>query len=200
MLAQFTQGFHPTGRLEEDVLRFLNLQGHIKIATHCAEVAKKASQLAEKFGCDPQKAEQAGYLHDVGKVIPYESSIEYARNQKVELLPVEISCPMIIHQKLSVVFAKEIFGITDREVLTAIECHTTLRGRATNLDKVVFLADKIVWDQNRIPPYYAEVMVALEKSLNAAILEYLNYLWKQRKKILVIHPWLVEAREELLQS
>ncbi len=34
---------------------------------------------------------------------------------------------MILHQKQSVCIAKELFNIKDREILSAIECHTTLK-------------------------------------------------------------------------
>ena len=55
--------------------------------------------------------------------------------------------PMIIHQKLSRVIAKEIFKVEDEEILNAICCHTTLRKHATKMDLVLFVADKIEWDQ-----------------------------------------------------
>ena len=64
---------------------------------------------------------------------------------------------MIIHQKLSKVIAKEIFKVDDEEILNAICCHTTLRKHATKMDLVLFVADKIEWDQNGAPPYLAEV-------------------------------------------
>jgi HD superfamily phosphohydrolase YqeK len=97
------------------------------------------------------------------------------------------------------VVAREVFGVTDSEILSAIDCHTTLKAKATLLDKVVFLADKIVWVQVEKPPYLSKVIKAMDVSLDAAILEYMNYLWERRDQIQVIHPWLREAREDLLK-
>jgi len=74
------------------------------------------------------------------------------------------------------------------------------RGNPTLLDKVVFLADKIAWDQDGSPPYLTEIITAMDVSLDNAVLEYLNYLWERRNQIKVIHPWLVEAREFLTQQ
>lgn len=104
---------------------------------------------------------------------------------------------MIIHQKLSKEMARDIFGIHDREILDAVGCHTTLRSSATRLDKVLFVADKIAWDQPGNPPYLAEITNEFDKSLEHASFAYINYLWQQREKLRVIHPWLRDAYYEL---
>jgi predicted HD superfamily hydrolase involved in NAD metabolism len=199
MLTSIADGLEITGEISEDVPRFLNLFEHQKTAEHCAAVALKAKKLAQRFNSDPVKAEQAGYLHDISVVIPNEKRVEFARNQMMALLAEEKQCPMIMHQKLSVVVARVTFGVTDSEILSAIGCHTTLRAKATCLDKVVFLADKIAWDQAGKPPYLGKVVKAMDTSLDAAILEYLNYLWERRAQLQVVHPWFIEAREELVQ-
>jgi predicted HD superfamily hydrolase involved in NAD metabolism len=200
MLNQYIGNFKNTGEISDDVPYFLVLLGYPKTANHCAAVAAKARELANKFGSDPFRAEQAGYLHDISAVIPNEKRIDFAQSQSVEVLGEEIIYPMIIHQKLSVVLAREIFGVTDNEVLSAIGCHTTLKANPTLLDKVVFLADKIAWDQDGSPPYLTEIITAMDVSLDNAVLEYLNYLWERRNQLKVIHPWLVEAREFLMQQ
>lgn len=105
---------------------------------------------------------------------------------------------MIVHQKLSSWMAHEVFGIHDPEVLSAIGCHTTLKAGASPLDKLVFVADKIAWDQAGQPPYLEVLQAALEHSLDAAALVYIDYLWAQRAQLRVIHPWLVAARNDLL--
>ena len=64
----------------------------------------------------------------------------------------------------------------------------------------MFLADKIAWDQDGRPPYASKLNKALEESLDAAVLVYLDYLWERRSQLQIIHPWLVDAREDLLQS
>jgi predicted HD superfamily hydrolase involved in NAD metabolism len=192
--------FQLTGKTAQDVFRFLGLFGYQKTAQHCAAVASKAKELAQKFDSDPSKAELAGYLHDISAVIPNDKRVAFARQQMVDVLNEEMQCPMILHQKLSVVIARDQFGVQDAEILSAIGCHTTLKAQATRLDKVVFLADKIAWDQAGKPPYLHEVTKAMEESLDAATLAYLNYLWARRDQIPLIHPWFVEARDKLLRS
>ena len=131
MLDDYFGEFTRTGVIPEDVPRYLGYFGYPKTAEHCAAVAAKAKWLAEMFDGDPLKAELGGYLHDISAVIPAEKRIRFAYSQKVDVLAEEEQCPMIIHQKLSVVIAREVFDITDIEVLRAIECHTTLKAGAT---------------------------------------------------------------------
>ena len=104
-----------------------------------------------------KKAAIAGYLHDISAIFPNEVRIVVAEEFGIEILEEERKFPMIIHQKLSRVIAKEIFKVHDEETLNAICCHTTLRKHATKMDLVLFVADKIEWDQNGTPPYLVEV-------------------------------------------
>lgn len=82
-------------------------------------------------------------------------------------------------------------------VLSAIECHTTLKASPSALDMVLFVADKIEWDQSGTPPYLDRIHHALQHSLEQAAFAYLSFLWEQREKLRVVHPWLKEAYEYL---
>ena len=95
MLDNYNVEFDQTGVIAKDVTRYFGLFGYTKTADHCAAVANKAKSLAIKFGCDLDKAEQAGYLHDISAVIPNDKRIEYARSQGIDILPEEIQFPMI---------------------------------------------------------------------------------------------------------
>ncbi len=190
--------FKPSGIISEDVPNFLKLFGQDNTADHCSAVAAKSIELAGQFSCDLSKAEKAGYLHDISAVIPNEKRIDFARRHSIEILPEEAQVPMVIHQKLSVVLANRVFGVTDFEILDAIGCHTTLKARPTELDKIVFLADKIAWDQDGSPPYLAIIIGALEESLDKAVFAYLNYLWQRKDKLKMVHPWLMESYEYFL--
>jgi predicted HD superfamily hydrolase involved in NAD metabolism len=196
-LAQLTARYENTGDLAEDVARFLTVNGHSHTAAHCASVAQEAARLAASFGVDTGLAAQAGWLHDISAVIPNEQRISAAQTWGLEVLPEEESFPMIIHQKLSVVVARELFPMTDDAVLSAIGCHTTLKANASALDKVLFVADKVRWDQTGVPPYFDELQAALTVSLDGAVLCYLQYLWERRHTLRVVHPWLVDAYRQL---
>ena len=199
MIKRYMCNFKATGAIVFDVPAFLMNFNCQTTAEHCTPVACKAKELATKFGCDPIKAENAAYLHDISAVVPVAKRVEFAEDQGIEILPEERRFPMIIHQKLSVVFAKKIFNVTDKQMLSAIGCHTTLKAEPSLLDKIVFIADKIKWDQEGIPPYLDKVERAMNHSLDSAVLAYLHHLWDSRHQLKIIHPWLVEALDFLKQ-
>ncbi len=186
-----------SGNLRTDMAAFLTTRGFPKTAGHCAAVAAEARRLAGRFGEDPARAEAAGLLHDISAPIPDAERIATAEAWGLTVLAEERAYPMIVHQKLSAVIAGEAFGVADPGVLSAIGCHTTLKAGASRLDKVVFVADKIAWDQPGDPPYLAEILAALERSLDAAAFCYLDHLYQRRATLRVIHPWMLVAWEEL---
>jgi len=189
-----------TGDTRTDMVALLTVHRCPGTREHSLEVADEALRLADRYGVDRRRAEEGALLHDVSAVWRSDVRLEVARALGVDILPEEAQAPMILHQKLSAVIARELFGVTDEEVLGAIACHTTLERGATTLEKVVFLADKIAWDQPGRPPYLDGLLEALDTSLDAAVLHYLQYLWDRRDALLVVHPWFVEAYEELSEK
>lgn len=196
-IAALTEGLTLTGELRRDVPAFLHRHGCPKTAAHSELVAAEARRVALRFGADPDLAEQAGWLHDVSAVFPTPERARVARDLGLEVLPEEEAFPMIVHQKLSVVLAREIFGVTSPEVLSAVGCHTTLKGGAELLDLVLFVADKIEWDQSGVPPYRDGLLAAMDESLEAAAFHYISYLIDGPGTLKVLHPWLKAAYDEL---
>ena len=191
---------HLGGDLPVDVTRFLTDLGCLATVAHSRDVAATAGRLALRFGACRGDAETAGWLHDVSAVIPMAERVAVARRWGVEVLPEEIGVPMIVHQKLSAWMAEHSFGVTDPQILSAIRCHTTLRRDAGVLDKIVFVADKIAWDQPGTPPYLAALEEALAASLDAAVCVYLDTLWQQRGSLAVVHPWFEAAYHQLCEG
>lgn len=160
-------------------------------------VGKEARKIAERYNANRDSAEIAGYLHDISAVFSNDIKIQVYLDLGIDVLPEEKIFPMIIHQKISKEMAKDIFYINDQEILNAVGCHTTLKKNSTLLDKILFVADKIKWDQTGKPPYFNQITQQLDQSLNHAAFEYINFLWTQRENLKVIHPWLKDAYYEL---
>jgi predicted HD superfamily hydrolase involved in NAD metabolism len=196
-LAELAAGVQLTGAVAQDAALFLTHHGRPDTAEHCGAVAAEARRVAELAGADAAAAETAGWLHDISVIIPNQRRIAAAEQLGIEVLPEEATFPMIIHQKLSAVIAREMFRIEDAAILSAIGCHTTLKAGATLLDKVVFVADKLAWDQPGHAPFHDEMRAALGRSLDQAALVYLRYLWDQRASLRVLHPWAQAAYFEL---
>lgn len=92
--------------------------------------------------------------------------------------------------------AREYFDINDQDILDAIECHTTLKKNAGMYDKVIFIADKISWDQKDVPPYYDLLKSKAMVSLDEACYFYIKYQF-ENSLLLMPHQWIKEAYEDL---
>jgi predicted HD superfamily hydrolase involved in NAD metabolism len=194
---EFTRSIHFTDDLRRNIYTFLYSNNCPMTADHSIKVGTEARRIAELFNADPEAAEQAGWLHDISAIFPNHERISVARELKIEVLPEEEIFPMIIHQKISKYMAQDIFKITDNDILQAVGCHTTLRAKSSLLDQVLFVADKIAWDQIGEPPYINELRENLKKSLIHGTYSYISYLWERKESLKIVHPWLREAYGEL---
>ncbi|MFB8638845.1 bis(5'-nucleosyl)-tetraphosphatase (symmetrical) YqeK [Enterococcus faecalis] len=181
--------------LKNEIKQYLVSKNCEKTYYHCMEVGEYAYQLGEKYLTSPEKVSIAGYLHDISAVYPNNQRINVAQKYGIELNEAEMAFPMIIHQKISKSIAKMDFGIEDNEILSAIECHTTLKKNYSDIDLVLFVADKIKWDQEGKPPYLDGLLQALNCSLENAAYFYIDYILK--RDIKVVHPWLWDAYNQL---
>jgi predicted HD superfamily hydrolase involved in NAD metabolism len=186
-----------TGDACKDAETLLTFHGFHKTLAHSRQVSQVAQLLAFQWGVDPLLAARAGWLHDISVIVPPEERIALAEAMQVDILSEERYYPMILHQKLSAVLARHLFKITSHELLSAVECHTTLKANASSLDKVVFIADKLKWDQAGDPPYLQSMLAGLELSLEAAAFSFLDYLWREKELLPVLHPWMVAAYVQL---
>lgn len=175
-----------TGRLEEDIKNLLEHNGKSATCAHVCSVAEANAGIAAQFGLDASSCRTAALLHDISAVIAPKDMLDYARQNGLELCEAELRFPFLLHQRISRIIAEDYFGVTDETILSAVECHTTLRPYASQQDMALFIADKIAWDQPGVPPFDAAVRAALEHSLERACLEYMTYM-ADNGKILYPH-------------
>ncbi len=125
-----------------------NLSAHRVL--HIRGVAIESRRLAIRYGCDPRKAYLAGYLHDCAKGFTKEENIRIAGKYKIDIPEEEWTLGnALIHSKVGAYFAREYFGVDDREVFDAIYYHTVGRPGMTLLEKIVFTADFIEPERNQ---------------------------------------------------
>ncbi|WP_106765904.1 bis(5'-nucleosyl)-tetraphosphatase (symmetrical) YqeK [Paenibacillus faecalis] len=179
--------------------RFFSRHNSLNTWEHCQKVAQEAKRLANVYHADPVIAEQAGWLHDIGTIVPNEEKIHICDQMNINILEEEREFPYILHQKLSRDMTTKVFGLTEPLLLNAIECHTTLRADIGLMDKVLFVADKLSWDNADAAPYIKEMRSKAVDSLEDAIMVYMDHVWRNREHMKVVHPWLIEAREVLIQ-
>ena len=109
---------------------------------HCLGVEQAAIDLAERFGVDVEKAGLAGLLHDYAKKLSDEEFL--ALIDKYALDPaLKDWGNNVWHGMVGIYKIQEDLGLTDPEILRAIEVHTVGSAQMSDLDKVVYVADYI---------------------------------------------------------
>ncbi len=98
----------------------------------------------------------------------------------------------VLHQFLGARKAERDFGITDGDVLSAIECHTTAKGDMTLFEKLVYTADSLSRDRDYAPiPELREIALDdFEKGFLAVLEHTFDKLSKKRNGI---YPLTLEA-------
>lgn len=203
IMEEFTElvrNFNFTGYIVTDAYEFLKTHHLAETAEHSKRVSLESKRLAQRYHSSEKKAEIAGILHDISAVFPAHRRLYIAKQLGIDILEEEKAFPMIIHQKISKVMARELFQVHDPAILNAIECHTTLKKDPSLLELIVFVADKIEWDQTGTPPYIEVLKKSLTVSLEQGAFSYIDYLWKQKDRLKVIHPWLAESYMDLKQK
>ncbi len=163
---------------------------------HVEEVADTAVWLAEVYNLNSEKVKLAALLHDISAIMSPQAMYELAKTRGFEIDAAEEKYHFLLHQRISRIIAHVDYGIDDTDILNAIECHTTLKKNASMYDKVIFIADKISWDQKGVPPYYDALKNKVQKSLEEACYYYINYQF-ENNLLLMPHQWIIEAYEEL---
>lgn len=108
---------------------------------HSLGVANCAKELAEKYGEDPDKAYLAGLVHDCAKCLSKEENEKYLNI--VKITDDEKINAKTWHAPIGEHLAKELFNISDSDILSSIRWHTLGKLEMTTFEKIIFLADKI---------------------------------------------------------
>jgi len=111
---------------------------------HILGVASTCRQLATRHRVDPDRAEIAGLLHDIGRRYTVDQLISMAEDADMAITEIALAKPgPILHGPIGALVAEQEFGVTDSDILTAIRLHTFGAEEMSALSKVVYLADKI---------------------------------------------------------
>ena len=165
---------------------------------HTQCVAKAARELAPRFGADPDRAELAGYLHDIFK------------EESDDVLLKTLGASDIIgdkdlagkhalwHAFAAGEYASEVLGL-DREICDAIRFHTSGRDGMTPLDKTLFLADYI--SEDRKYDDCIKVRKTAERDADEALLEGIKYtIAELLERNAVIDPRTLDAYNSCVRN
>lgn len=110
---------------------------------HTISVSFTCMAMAMRYGCDLDKAELAGLLHDCAKHYGDEEIVVKCKKQGIPLTDDELRAPMVLHAKYGAWLAAHKYNVLDEDVAGAIRWHTTGKPEMTLLEKIVFTADYI---------------------------------------------------------
>jgi nicotinate-nucleotide adenylyltransferase len=153
---------------------------------HTAYVVETAISLAARFGVDGRKARTAALLHDCAKYLPDRQLLRYADTEP-PMLP-------ILHAPAGADYARDVYGVTDPEILNSIRLHTTGDAHMTPLEKIIYLADMI--EPSRSFTGVDEIRKAgsLDEMMRLALS---RSIWYIKEKNNPIHPATLRALHDL---
>jgi len=159
---------------------------------HTLNVGILSAKLAAIFGVDTDKALIAGAVHDCAKELPIEVQRELAYKVSGDVFSEE----KLLHSPAGAYYARENFGIDDREILDAVTYHTTGKGDMSDLEKIVFLADKI--EPSRTYTDLTDIRAEALKDLDKAAAMCVKAVKaKFESKNMPIHPLTMAFMEQL---
>ena len=166
---------------------------------HTQAVATKALALADRFGLDGEAVRLAAYSHDLAAVVPRAELVGVAEAWRVPLSAEDRAIPQVLHGPIAAAVIEARLAVRDAAILDAVRYHTTLRCRATLLDKALFVADKIAFDPTTPRLDYLSAMESgLEQGLDAAAWAYLDFVVSHVEELgWRLHPHLVAAHADL---
>ena len=183
----------PEKTITENCIYLYDYYKKNEISEHVIRVGEKAVELGSRSNFKIDELMTAAYLHDISGVIDRKKYLDIVDMEKIEVCDEEKKYPLLLHQKISRNIAEKCFDIDSENVLSAIECHTTLKAHASLFDMIIFISDKLEWDQKDKPGYYDEVNNAIGLSIKDGVAKFLEYQMKNKESMLIIHPWLNNA-------
>ena len=111
--------------------------------THTLGVANTAQRLAPACGVDPLRARLAGLLHDCAKSMALDEMREMVSRSLPDLDEEELETRAILHAPAGMVMARDLFGVRDARILSAIRKHTVGDGEMSPMDALIYVSDFI---------------------------------------------------------
>ena len=115
---------------------------------HSLCVAEEAKRLAILYGEDPEEAYLAGLLHDITKNFSCDEHLNIFNEFGIILTDIEKASIPVWHGISASVYVKNIIGIENENIISAIRYHTTGKSNMSLFEKLIYLADFTSADRN----------------------------------------------------
>lgn len=158
---------------------------------HVLRVEQKSIELAKLYNVDIEKASIAALTHDYAKERADDEMIAWIKSHDFDLELIEYG-NAIWHGIVGASLVKEELGILDKDILKAIEYHTTGAAQMSPLAKVIYVADFV--EEGRTFPEVVEARAIANQNLDEAVAfetkQTLLFLVKKEQKI---YPKTIET-------
>ncbi|WP_461246839.1 nicotinate (nicotinamide) nucleotide adenylyltransferase [Treponema sp. R6D11] len=109
---------------------------------HSRQTALQAFDLCRRFGLEPMDGYLAGIAHDLAKQLDNKEMLKIVKTAGMDISALEADKPNLLHGKAAAVLIRERFSIHNKDVIEAVEFHTSGSENMGQLAKVVYIADK----------------------------------------------------------
>lgn len=166
---------------------------------HSVNVSIEAGKLAACYDYDMERAKLSGLIHDCAKDLSIDKQKQYAKKCGFFVDDLIYKIPEIIHAPASVYISKNIFGVTDIDILSAIRYHATGKENMSIIEKIIYIADII--EPGRRFDGVGKIKETAYKDLDEALLLALDstIIYIVEKKS-ILHPDTIKARNFVLDS
>ena len=184
---------------EEKIKEKLAKELSKKDFSHSIRVMKTAEKLAFKNGVNKEKARIAGLLHDCARNTSLNDLLKEAKESGVKINSTEKNNPYLLHAVIGAKFAKETYGVSDKEILDAIASHTLGRVEMNSLQKLIYIADMIESERKfeGVEMIRKEAQNNLNKAFLKALSHTIKYVIDKRREL---HPETVKVWNSLVQE
>lgn len=166
---------------------------------HSLRVADYCKRLAVIYKVDENRAYLSGLVHDCAKNLEEFYMLNKKLNSDIIFDTEEKDNENLKHAPIGAVVCKDLYGIFDEEIISAVRYHTTAKENMTLLEKILFISDKI--EPGRKYDTVDELRRLADFDIDRAIVKFLNdsfeYLEKKSQKV---HHLSVKARDYLINK
>lgn len=168
---------------------------------HSVGVMNLAKDLARRHGCDVEKAELAGLLHDCAKELEEEETLRILDSLGSEVDDLTRGMRSLWHAPAGAVLCREKFHVEDAEIYEAIFYHTVGKPGMNRLTEIIYIADLTEEGRDAYLPWAPAMRELAKTDLHGALVGVIDRtmtsLIAQHK---CIHPLTVKVRNSVLQS
>ena len=168
---------------------------------HIARTRTLAGDIAAFYGKDLNRCDIAVAAHDIVRHLKSDELIDCAKKYSINIEELDYKQPILLHGPIAAKIIEIEYFCKDEDIVAAVKYHTTGRPNMTDIEKVVFIADKVEPRKVKKNPSLKSVESLIYKDVDSAIKEYLSV----RSKMLFdsgapIHPLAIDTWNSLIDN